>query len=406
MACGSGETFAFDSPAAAAAALITHLSPVGVEAVALACAAGRVLAQDVHADRQSPAADVSAMDGYAVRASEIAAGEATIAGEVRIGCEPPTLARGQALRIVTGACIPPGCDAVLRVEDALVHDDRLRAAVSLKPGDNIRRGGENIGEGEVVICAGARITPGVMGALASFGVATPTLHRRVKLGILVTGDEVRPVGEASPQPWHLRDSNGHTLASMFGATPWIDVLPPRHVVDDASQIEHAAAGLLDACDALFLTGGVSMGTRDYVPGVLKALGANVIFHKLPQRPGKPVLGAIMPGGKLALALPGNPVSVMVTARRIGAPVLAHLGGVRTPEPVTAIRLVDAPPDHAPIWRFMPVTINEQGHGVFVRGKGSGDVVYAARAVGFVEIPPNTPPGGSDLNTFPFYPWIH
>jgi len=399
MSCGSGEKFAFESPADAVRALIAQLEPVGVERVQLANAAGRVLACDICADRPSPAADVSAMDGFAVRAGDLT-GDIPIEGEVRIGREPPTLSPGHARRIVTGACIPRGCDAVLRVEDAQVHGGRLSATTQVRAGDNIRRCAENIESGACVIRGGVPVTPGVAGALACFGVASPEVHARVRLGILVTGDEVRPATDQCLSPWQLRDSNGHALAAMFAHAPWIDARSPCHSVDDAPTIRATAHELLATCDAVLLTGGVSMGTRDFVPGVLRDLGARVLFHKLPQRPGKPVLGAIMPGGKLALALPGNPVSVMVTARRIAAPVLWHLGGLRSPPPDATIVLADPPGDAAPIWRFVPVAIDELGRGVIVRGRGSGDVVHAARAAGFVEIPPHSPPA----SRYTYYPW--
>lgn len=399
---GSRGGYAFASPAAAVEALCVRVRAVGTETVGLEHAFGRVLARPVVADRASPAADVSAMDGYAVRRSDLRPGRHAVVGEVRIGRVPPPLVGG-VLRIVTGAPVPEGADAVVKREDVRELGGEIEidadAAARVRPGANIRVRGENIGAGETVVSGGRVIGPAEIAALACFGVAEPRVHRRVRVGVLVTGDEVLGAGEA-PSMWELRDSNGPALRALFGACGWAEVVGPRLAADEPRAVRRAIESLLAECDALVLTGGVSMGDRDYVPGAVMEVGAQVVFHRLPQRPGKPVLGAVMPDGRPVLGLPGNPVSVLVTARRIAAPVLAKAGGIDGCASPPLVKLEAGPGARFDLWWHRPVRLVGDGRAVILEGKGSGDIVTAARSDGFVEVPP----GEAGPGPWPFYGW--
>lgn len=384
------------TPAAALARLLDAIGVVGAERVALADAAGRTLAEPIAADRDSPACDVSAMDGFAVRSAECA-GALPIVGAVAIGAPAPALPPGSALRIVTGAPIPQGADAVLRHEDAIVSGDAVRPAKAPKAGDHIRRRGENARAGAPILAVGARIHAAAASALATFGVAAPLVRRRVRVAIVTTGDELDPI-DATPPPWRLRDGNGPALAALLADRPGLDVDAPRRAVDEETSLRATLAGALRDADALLVTGGVSMGERDLVPAALADCGVRELFHRLPQRPGKPLWAGVAEGGRPVLALPGNPVSVLVTARRFALPALAARAGA-VPAPTRAIALEDDG-TRIGLWWHRVVRVVAPGQALLVAGRGSGDVASTATSDGFVEIPPHE--GGP--GPWPYYEW--
>ncbi len=396
-------SFAFDSPAAALGALLGRVGPVGTERVALDDSSGRVLAEDVRADRASPACDVSAMDGYAVRIADLACGSLAVAGEIAIGSAPPAMPGGAALQIVTGAPVPDGAEAVIKREDVEETQGRIGVgagvAASVKHGQNIRRMGENLEAGALVCSGGRAVTPALAGSLATFGMVEPSVYRKVRVGVVITGDEVVDPGE-TPSVWRLRDSHGSVLRSMLRSREWIELGSMERVRDDASAIEEAARAALEACDALILTGGVSMGDHDHVPGVVERLGAELVFHRLPQRPGKPALGAVGAGGKPVFGLPGNPLSVLVTAHRLVMPALARRGGIVGGSATTLVRVTNADEKTLGMWWHRLVRLTGEGEAELVESKGSGDVASAAGSDGFVEVPP----GGSGDGPWLFYGW--
>ncbi len=395
--------FAFDSPAAALEAMLPRIEPVGSERVALADAAGRVLAEAVRADRPSPACDVSAMDGYAVRAADLRPGVLPVAGTIAIGAEPPAMPTGAVLRIVTGAPVPEGVHAVIRREDCIERGDRIEISeatiAAASAGANIRFRGENCGAGEEITPAGTLITAPCVGTLATVGETEPVVRRRVRVALLVTGDEVLEPG-ARPEPWQLRDSNGPSLAGLLSRHAWLDVdLRPR-VSDDEAALREAFGSALAGADAVICTGGVSMGAKDFVPSIVRGAGAEVVFHRLPQKPGKPALGAVGAGGKPILGLPGNPVSVLVTGLRLGLPVLSRRAGLRMPPPPTLVRLSNPGRKTLGLWWHRPVRLTGPGEAELIPTRGSGDIPSASVSDGFVEIPP----GASGEDLLPFYAW--
>lgn len=393
----------FDSPAAALAALLSRLPTVSEEAVPLAESHGRILAQPLLTDRPSPALDVSVMDGFAARLADLAFGTLPIRGDALIGTPPITLAPASAARIVTGAPIPLGADCVIRIEDVSISGDTISfnpaIAKSLPPNHFIRRQGENAPQGAEVLPTGTRITPAAASALASCGITNPHVFRRLRIGILSTGDEVL-AADATPHPWQLRDGNSAALQALFSSLAFVDSVESRHAPDDQRRILATASEVLSRCDALFLSGGVSMGHRDLVPAALAQLGATTIFHKIPQRPGKPILAAIGPRHQLILGLPGNPVSVLVTAHRFAIPAVEHIAGSASPRTQPAITIANPDGQTIPLWWHRIVRLIPEGRAELIDNKGSGDLIASARSDGFIEIPPNT----ADAGPWPYYAW--
>lgn len=409
MSCCTGTTtgFAFDSPAAALDALCAKVTPVETESIPWNQAMGRVLAADAHSDRPSPSCDVSAMDGYALRLQDCTPGTPQtikVAGEIRIGEQPQPMPYGQALQIVTGAPVPDGAEIVIRREDVteLPNAIELSASLiqSLKPGANIRRLGENMPVGTAIHCAARIITAPIMGMLTGFGIATPTVYNQVKLAIITTGNEVVPP-ETTPTQWQLRDSNAPSIIALCDQHRWIKVHQHIHARDTFDDIKTTAEQLLKTSDALVFTGGVSMGDHDHVPAIIQALGAETIFHKLPQRPGKPALGAVC-DGKPILGLPGNPVSVMVTAHRLLIPSLAIRAGIQAPIATPRMMHLANPDDNSIglYWSRLAKIVSDDTVEL-IKSKGSGDVPSSALSDGFVELAP----GQSGEGPFPFWSWL-
>ena len=431
-----------NSPREAIDAARAQVQVVATEIIPLAQCNGRVLAQAIHADRDSPALDVSAMDGFAVRMADliVMAGEnglpmgapekinEAIAGggaanvreesagmsEAMIGHAQIQMRAGHAVRIVTGAPIPIGADVVVRYEDVVVNNGGVRLMIevsAIKAGANIRRRGENAKCGDEIARTGVLISAATIGALASFGVWHVVVRRCVRVALVTTGDELVGAHEQA-QPWQVRDSNGPVLESLLGARPWIEIVSRTHARDDADSLAETLASAMEVADAVILTGGVSMGHKDFVPQVAARLGARTIFHKLPQRPGRPMLAAVRPAtdtlaARMILGLPGNPVSVMVTARRLGIEMLGALAGLSTQHFAAHTRAVDNA-DNAtlPMWwyRLVGERVNASGHSelYLLSGKGSGDIAAAALSVGFIEVAP----GEQTLGAHKFYAWMH
>jgi len=294
----------------------------------------------------------------------------------------------EAIGIFTGAPVPRGATTVVQREwfDERAETVTLHPDAEIREGANIRRKGENGQTGEVVCRAGRPIGTTVLAAVSSCGMTSVRSRRPLRVGVLVTGDEVLAAQER-PEEWSLRDSNGPALLAMLSGRPWIGRVERRHAGDQPETIAKAARILLDNNDALILTGGVSAGDHDHVPSVLADLGIETVFHKLPIRPGKPVLGAADPIGRPVLGLPGNPVSVMVTAALLTLPALRARAGMDELPPAGFVEVEGdacAPPSLTwyPLVRLQP-----NGKAELVAGRGSGDWIAAARSDGFIEVPP-------------------
>jgi molybdopterin molybdotransferase len=323
----------------ARAIVLEAARPLTPETVGLTEARGRVLTADVASDRTLPHSDVSAMDGYAVRASELASGGALpVAFEVAAGGQADLpLPEGSAARIFTGAPLPSGADTVVRQEDAEPGDGRVRFAGAPHPGDHVRRAGEDVRAGDVVLTAGTRLGPGHIGMLASLGRTQVPVHRRPRVALASGGDElVEPDGDV--RGGRIVCSNAYALAAQCSE---VGALPTNLGIarDTPEDHERVLGGGLEA-DLLVSTAGVSVGDHDHVRPVLEKLGCRLVFWGVQMKPGYPIAFGVFEGrGPLVFGLPGNPVSAMVTFEQFVRPVLLRLQGHRRVQrPVIHARL--------------------------------------------------------------------
>lgn len=317
--------------------LISRQLPVlASEQVSLIQALNRVLASDVVADHDIPLFDNSSMDGYALHASDtVDAGPGSgavqlkVAGEAGAGTVTSTpLAQGTAIRIMTGAPLPPGADAVLEQEQVIVRNESIEIAAIVPEGKNIRRKGEDLRAGETVITKGAILWAGHLGVLASMGKTEIMVYRRPKVGILTTGNELIDVAEPVT-PGKIRNSNAYAL---FGSVLECGGEPVTlgKVKDEERDLEEGLRKGLEY-DALVTSGGVSVGKYDLVLQTLKKIGVEIVFWKVNIKPGMPLAyGLYRKSGTEkpvpVFALPGNPVSTMVTFLQFVRPALFRMGG--------------------------------------------------------------------------------
>ncbi len=330
------------SVAEARSRILSALRPLPAETVALAEAAGRVLARAVEARLTQPPAAVSAMDGYAVRAADAVLGArlavvgAAPAGRPFAGRVGP----GQAVRIFTGAYVPEGADGILLQEDASAEAGVVVVNEAVTAGRWVRSAGLDFSAGETLLEAGQRLGARDIGLAAAANHPWLAVHRRPRIGILATGDEIALPGDPLPAGG-IVSSNAHALAALVraaGAEPLVLPIAP----DDADAIATLAAGAR-GCDMLVTTGGASVGEHDLVQKALGPQGFALDFWKIAMRPGKPLIWGRL-GDVPLLGLPGNPVSALVCGVVFLLPALAVLGGLRAAESITeaAVAGVDLP----------------------------------------------------------------
>jgi molybdopterin molybdotransferase len=312
----------------------------GVETVGLSEAYGRVTARPVLARLTQPPADVSAMDGYAVRAAD-----AGVDAALRIIGSAPAghpfggaVGPGEAVRLFTGSVVPAGADAVLLQEDAVASSDEVRVREAVNAGQHIRRAGQDFRADDMVLPAGRRLTARDIGLAAAANHPWLDVHRRPRIALLATGDEIRMPGEALPDGG-IVSSNTHALAAMVRAHGGeVSLLPVAP--DDLRAIADAAQGALGA-DMLVTVGGASVGAHDLVQAALGERGLALDFWRIAMRPGKPMMFGRL-GAMPVLGLPGNPVSSMVCAILFLLPALARLGGLAGDAPPTQPAVLGAP----------------------------------------------------------------
>ena len=309
----------------ARARILASLTPTSAETIALPEAAGRVLARPVLARLTQPPADVSAMDGYALRAADGALGArlavigAAPAGHPFVG----SVGSGQAVRIFTGGFVPEGADSILLQEDAEAADGAVMVKEGVTAGRWVRKRGLDFAEGEALLGQGRRLTARDIGLAAASNNPWLAVHRRPRIGILATGDEIALPGDPIP-PGGIVSSNAHALAALIragGGEPIVLPIAP----DDASAIADIAAAA-QAYDMLVTTGGASVGDHDLIQQALGGEGFELGFWKIAMRPGKPLIWGRL-GRVPVLGLPGNPVSALVCAIIFLLPALARLSGL-------------------------------------------------------------------------------
>lgn len=300
-----------------------HCTRLVLERVPIAASLNRVLAQDVPSTVDLPPFDNSAMDGFALHCGEhgLAAGsEHALHGEQAAGAGLRTAGAG-ACEIMTGAQMPEGLDAVIPVEqvEVLSRDDtgrptRIRLLAPVRRNQHVRHAGEDIARGALAIAAGTWIRPQHVMLLAGLGVAEVPVVQRPRVAVLCTGRELVDDPGQALRPGQIRNSNGPFLAARL-ASAGAELVYRETVPDDPAAFEAALSRALDAGAGMVLsTGAVSMGRYDFVPPTLTGLGAQIVFHKVAMRPGKPLLFARLAGGQLYFGLPGNPVSSAVGLR--------------------------------------------------------------------------------------------
>jgi molybdopterin molybdotransferase len=283
---------------------------------------GLVLAQDIHADEDLPSGPRSAVDGYAV-AAPLEPSTLEVLGELTAGrVSEASVARGQTLRIMTGGLLPPGADAVVMVEDTEEANGIVQIKRGAEVGENVHPTGQDLVRGQLVLRAGQQLGPAEIGMLAAVGQVRVRAHRRPRIAILATGDElVEP--DQQPAPGCLRDSNRFALVAAAREAGG-EVVWQAHGRDDQAALEGLVREGLAAADVLITSGGVSMGTRDLIKPLLASLG-EVQFGRIAFKPGKP-LTFVTIGDKLAFGLPGYPVSSLVTFEVFVRPALRRMLG--------------------------------------------------------------------------------
>ncbi len=297
-------------------------------------AEGLVLAADVVADELVPPFDNTAVDGYAVVADDLrGAGEQPVelpvVAEIAAGAfTDRVLAAGEAMRIMTGAPVPAGADAIVMVEFTERIDggaaDRVRVAAAVEAGDAIRRAGEDVRPGEVVFTAGTEVTPAVLGVLAGINARRVQVHPRPRVAVLSTGDEL--VEDGRPlEPGEIRESNRTMLAAALRATG-VDVVDLGTVRDDEVELERVLRSAATGCQAIVSSGGVSMGDYDVVKAVLGRI-ADVHWMQIAIKPAKPFAFGTLDGVPI-FGLPGNPVSSLVSFEMLARPALRRMMGHR------------------------------------------------------------------------------
>jgi len=320
--------------------ILQALSPTPAETVPLASGWGRVLARPVVSRVTQPPADVSAMDGYAVRAADATEGtRLALVGTAPAGHPfAGTVGPGQAVRIFTGALLPEGADSILLQEDAEASADAVVVGETVRQGRWVRRRGLDFAEGETLLSAGRRLTARDIGLAAAANHPWVAVHRAPRVGILATGDEIALPGEPIP-PGGIVSSNAHALAALVraaGGDPLVLPIAP----DDSRAIAEAATAAR-ACDLLVTTGGASVGDHDLVQSALGPEGFALDFWQIAMRPGKPLIWGRL-GATPVLGLPGNPVSALVCGVVFLVPALQRLAGLPGEAPRTVMARAGTP----------------------------------------------------------------
>jgi molybdopterin molybdotransferase len=379
----------------ALAKIAENAAPRATERVPLSEAFGRVLAREIRSDVDWPPFHTSAMDGYAVRLADVpaAGGEVPERSQtVAAGDAPPRpIAAGETVRVMTGAPLPEGTEAVVPVERARREAGLVRFEAVPAAGDHIRRRGESVAAGSPLVEAGRRLGSGQIALAALAGADPIVVFRRPRIRIVTTGNELVPA-DRTPAPGQLRDSNGPALRALCAAHGWPASLWPA-VADDKTSVEGLFASA-EELDLLLTCGGVSAGDLDLLPSIAERSGFTILFAKVAMRPGKPVVFGRR-GGLLWLGLPGNPVSASVGFHLLAREALSRLEGDARPGAprITARLASDLPPAgrretyRDALWQI------DNGVSVVaaLASAGSHDVAAHARANALIRSPAESPP---------------
>ncbi len=389
----------------AQALILQEIPLLGFEKVNLLSALGRVLAQEVASTRDIPPWDNSSMDGYAVRAQDTRGAtkdrpaRLSVVGQIPAGrMVSRPMGSGEAYRIMTGAPIPEGADAVIPVEDVIVEDEKVACLREVTPREFVRPLGEDVRRGDLVLSRGMRLTPAAIGLLAALGRASVQVYQQPRVAILSTGDELVEIEEPLG-PGKIADSNTYTLMAQVRAAGAVPVSLGIARDTRESLVERFRSGL--TADCLISSAGVSVGDHDRVRDALEQLGAQLRFWKVAMRPGKPLTFGLLQG-KPVFGLPGNPVSSMVTFELFVRPALMKMMGHQSFFRPRA-RAVAALPIPNPGERegYLRVSLRREGDRHYARltgEQGSSILRSMVLADGLAVVPPDTTiPAGDDVD---------
>jgi molybdopterin molybdotransferase len=367
-----------------------RVTPVAeTETVALKDARGRVLANDVIAPINLPPFDNSAVDGYAVRHADLGDGETRLAVADRLTAgraAAHAVRRGEAIRIFTGAPMPPGADTVFMQEDVRTEPGAVFVPPGLKLGANRRLAGEDVENGSVALCAGRRLQPQDLSMAAALGLRELPVRRRVRVAIFSTGDEIVEPGAALP-PAGLYDANRHLLGAML-ANLGAQVNDLGILRDDPDALSAKLVEAAQGHDLVLTSGGVSTGEADYVKDAIGAAGS-LVFWRVAIKPGRPVAMGVLRGTAF-VGLPGNPVAVFVTFARVVRPLLLRLAGA-VPEPLIALPVKSGFPYKKKTGRreYVRVSLTRLGDGSYEARKhpqdGAGVISSLTATDGLAEL---------------------
>jgi molybdopterin molybdotransferase len=385
------------TPAEADELIGRHLTCLPIESLPLAQCAGAVLRENVYAERDQPPFDRVAMDGIAFDSGFVRQGNRSlrIQATQAAGDPPLTLATPDGcIEVMTGAVIPTGCDCVVPVEQITVQ----HGAAELAPGtpveqwQNVHRRGSDTRQGTLLLTSGSRLRAPEIAISASAGMARIRVSSQPMVVVISTGNELVEPGEPI-LPHQVRRSNAYAIVAALRSHGFQRVADD-HLLDDVSELKRRLKFHLETHDVLVLSGGVSMGKLDFVPKVLDELGVQTVFHRVSQRPGKPMWFGVAASGATVFALPGNPVSTFVCLSRYVLPALFAAMG-QTPVPPEKMALGAEIVNATRLTFFMPVRVEVDDWGrawAMPRPtNGSGDFSSLAGTDGFVELPPGPHP---------------
>ncbi|HYX73217.1 MAG TPA: molybdopterin molybdotransferase MoeA [Steroidobacteraceae bacterium] len=381
------------TPADADQLIGQHLQCLPIESLPLAQCAGAVLRENIYAERDQPPYHRVAMDGVALDSQAVGAGSRNfrIQATQAAGDAPLTLDSAAAcIEVMTGAVLPSGCDSVVPVERVTIERGQAQLAIDVRvePWLNVHRRGSDTRQGALLLRAGQRLRAPEIAIAASAGMARIRVASQPMLAVISTGNELVEPGE--PVLAHqVRRSNAYAIVSALREHGFQRVADD-HIRDDAGELRARLRFHLETHDVLVLSGGVSMGRFDLVPQVLGELGVRTIFHKVAQRPGKPMWFGVAPSGAAVFGLPGNPVSTLVCLTRYVLPALRGSLG-QSPERSERMALSAPLTVTPPLTHFIPVRLEQDDWGrdwaVPAPTNGSGDFTALAGTEGFVELPP-------------------
>jgi len=381
------------TPAEADKLIGERLSCLPIESLPLTQCAGAVLRENIYAERDAPPFDRVAMDGVALQSEAVRSGARRYRIQATQAAGDPALtltSRTSCIEVMTGAVLPAECDAVVPVEQISSRDGEIELAegVQVEAWQNVHRRGTDSRQGALLLTTGTRLSAPEVAIVASAGMARVRVSSQPMVVVISTGNELIEPGDPI-QPHQIRRSNVYAVTGALRRHGFQRVADD-HIRDDENELRQRLKFHLDTHDVLILSGGVSMGRFDLVPRVLEELGVQVIFHKVAQRPGKPLWFGVAPSGAAVFALPGNPVSTLVCLARYVIPALfAAMGQAR--QPAEKIALGGPVTVGTQLAFFLPVRVEVDDWGrawaMPAPTNGSGDFTALGGTDGFVELPP-------------------